>query len=201
MQMDLLVADSDPVVHVGVTHMLAGLSWLTITAHARSSRETMTMVEAAQPDMILLGLRLPGTLTGRLIGQLRGCAPDMKVVVFAPPSALGDAVAASADGIVPRAADSAGLLDVVTRVAGGELVTDRPDHRLPLRRGPGGHGLTQREYDILCRVAMGETNAEVARALGLTTNTAKTYFQRTLEKLGARNRTEAVVYATELGLL
>ncbi|HEY2237967.1 MAG TPA: response regulator transcription factor [Streptosporangiaceae bacterium] len=201
MQVDLLVADSDPVVHVGVTHMLAGLSWLTVTAHARSSRETMMIAEAARPDMILLGLRLPGALSSRLIGQLRGCAPGIKVVVFAPPLALDQAVTASADGIVPRAADSAILLDVVTRVAGGELVAGCPDHRLTSRRDHAGHGLTRREYDILCRVAMGETNAEVARALGLTTNTAKTYFQRTLEKLGARNRTEAVVYATELGLL
>ncbi|MEV0969216.1 response regulator transcription factor [Microtetraspora glauca] len=54
------------------------------------------------------------------------------------------------------------------------------------------HGLTRREYEILRRVAMGETNSQIAQALGLTRNTVKTYLQRTLEKLGAHNRIEAL---------
>jgi DNA-binding NarL/FixJ family response regulator len=63
------------------------------------------------------------------------------------------------------------------------------------------HGLTRREYDILRRVAMGETNPEIAAALGLTRNTVKTYLQRSLEKLGARNRIEALARASQLGIL
>jgi DNA-binding CsgD family transcriptional regulator len=63
------------------------------------------------------------------------------------------------------------------------------------------HGLTRREYDILRRVAMGETNPEIAAALGLTRNTVKTYLQRALEKLGARNRVEALSRANQLGIL
>jgi DNA-binding CsgD family transcriptional regulator len=63
------------------------------------------------------------------------------------------------------------------------------------------HGLTRREYEILRHVAMGETNPEIARALGLTRNTVKTYLQRTLEKLGARNRVEALARANQLGIL
>ena len=63
------------------------------------------------------------------------------------------------------------------------------------------HGLTRREHDILRHVAMGETNPEIAAALGLTRNTVKTYLQRSLEKLGARNRIEALARASQLGIL
>lgn len=64
-----------------------------------------------------------------------------------------------------------------------------------------GFGLTRREYDTLLHVSFGETNAEIAKALGLTPNTVKTYVQNALSKLGARNRIEAINRLHELGLL
>lgn len=195
----LLVADSDPVVHFGITGMLAKSSWLKVVAYAVSGREAIVLARTVHPDIVLLGLRLPGMLAERLIAGLRRSTPDVKVIMFALPSALNPAVAASIDGIIPRTADQCDLLDTLSRVARGHPAEDTAG--VPRGRELRRHGLTRREHDILCRVALGETNAEVARALGLTTNTVKTYFQRALEKLGARNRVEAVVYATELGLL
>ncbi len=64
-----------------------------------------------------------------------------------------------------------------------------------------GPPLTRREYEVLRRVAMGETNREIAQAIGLPRNTIKACFQATLDKLGARNRIEALVRANEAGLL
>jgi DNA-binding NarL/FixJ family response regulator len=61
--------------------------------------------------------------------------------------------------------------------------------------------LTRREYDILRRISMGETNPEIAEALGLSRNTVKTYAQSALNKLGARNRIEALNRLHEGGLL
>lgn len=63
------------------------------------------------------------------------------------------------------------------------------------------YGLTRREYDILRRVATGEINREIATALGLTRKTVKIYLQRALEKLGTRNRVEALARANQLGIL
>lgn len=82
---------------------------------------------------------------------------------------------------------------------------------LPWGSGTGGpeataaklarFGLTRREYDVLRRVALGETNAEIAEAICLSRNTVKTYLQSALQKLGARNRVEAIARANEGGLL
>jgi len=79
------------------------------------------------------------------------------------------------------------LVDVIRRVMAGERVVSIDgggSSGAALSRKLRDHGLTRREYDILRRVAMGETNPEIASALGLTRNTVKTYLQRTLEKLG-----------------
>ena len=67
------------------------------------------------------------------------------------------------------------------------------------RSGLGG--LSRREFEVLRLAAQGNTNPEIATATGLARNTVKTYLQATLQKLGARNRVEAIVVAGERGLL
>ena len=64
-----------------------------------------------------------------------------------------------------------------------------------------GPRLTAREYEVLRRVALGETNPEIAEMLGLSRNTVKSYLQTAMQKLGARNRVDAIVRANEYGLL
>jgi DNA-binding NarL/FixJ family response regulator len=64
-----------------------------------------------------------------------------------------------------------------------------------------GVTIAKREYDVLRRVAIGETNSEIAAAMNLSCNTIKTYLRNVMSKLGARNRVEAIVHAKELGLL
>ena len=95
-------------------------------------------------------------------------------------------------------------MDVIRRVVAGERVVptyyEEDLHALRAKR-LRERGLTRREYEILRRMAMRETKPEIAAALGLTRNTVKTYVQRTLEKLGTRNRIEALTRANECGIL
>jgi two-component system nitrate/nitrite response regulator NarL len=105
---------------------------------------------------------------------------------------------------VIKDAERADLVDVIRRVLAGERVVSTDldaDENLLLVSRLKQSRLTRREYEILRRVAMGETNPEIADAIGLTRNTVKTYVQRTLEKLGARNRVEALARANERGIL
>jgi DNA-binding NarL/FixJ family response regulator len=69
------------------------------------------------------------------------------------------------------------------------------------QRALRGKSIAKREHDVLCRVAIGETNYEIAAAMNLSRNTIKTYLRNVMSKLGARNRVEAIVHARELGLL
>lgn len=181
----VLVVDDHPIVLDGVTLALQNPARFRIAGYARTGREAIESARTLRPDVVLLDLRLPDMLAPEVIQSLHARCPEAKVVVFtAYPdhSALEAALAAGAAGVVVNA-------DL------GE------DTAMLLSRKLGASGLTRREYDILRRVALGETNPQIAAALGLTRNTVKTYLQRTLEKLGAHNRIEALSRAGELGIL
>jgi two-component system, NarL family, nitrate/nitrite response regulator NarL len=207
----VLVVDDHPIVLDGVRLLVDSTSWITLAGYARTGREAITIAEQTQPDVVLLDLRLPDMLGPEVIHGIRRGAPDARVVLFtayADHAAVEPALAAGARAVVLKDADRADLVGVVRRVASGETI--------PLTAGgdagPGGANpqlarklrewaLTRREYDILRRISMGETNPEIAEALGLTRNTVKTYVQSALNKLGARNRIEALNRLHEGGLL
>jgi two-component system, NarL family, nitrate/nitrite response regulator NarL len=203
----VLVVDDHPIVLDGVTLALQMTSWLQLAGYARNGTEAITAVRRFRPDVVLLDLRLPDMLGPEVIRALLAENPAAKVIVFtAYPdhAALGAALEAGAHGVVVKDAERADLVDVIGRVVAGERVVSTAvvaDNRILLNRKLRDHGLTQREYEILRHVAMGQTNPEIAAALGLTRNTVKTYLQNALAKLGARNRVEALARASQLGIL
>lgn len=203
----VLVVDDHPIVRDGVTAALGRTSWITVSGYASSGRAAITAVERLQPEVVLLDLRLPDMLAPEVIRALRSHVPGVKVVIFtAYPEhvALEEALGAGAHAVVVKDAERSDLVDVIRRVNAGERVVHtglEPDRNVLLTRKLKESGLTRREYEILRRVAMGETNPEIAEVLGLSRNTVKTYLQRTLEKLGARNRVEALARASERGIL
>jgi len=201
----VLVVDDHPIVLDGVTLALHNTSWLRVAGYARSGKEAIAALRTLRPDVVLLDLRLPDMLGPEAVQALRAGDPAVKVIMFtAYPdhAALDAALAAGAHGVVVKDSEPAELVDVIARVLAGERVGSVDGSVGTALNGKlREHGLTRREYDILRRVAMGETNPEIAAALGLTRNTVKTYLQRTLEKLGARNRVEALSRASQLGIL
>ncbi|MFL6130241.1 MAG: response regulator [Mycobacteriales bacterium] len=203
----MLVTDDHPIVLDGVTLALQNTSWLRVAGYARTGREAIAAVQNLRPDVILLDLRLPDMLGPEAVQALRAQDPRVKIILFtAYPdhAALDAALAAGAHGVVVKDTEREDLVDVIRRVVAGERVAGidvGSSGDALLSRKLREHGLTRREYDILRRVAMGETNPEIAAALGLARNTVKTYLQRAMEKLGARNRVEALARANQLGIL
>ena len=203
----VLVVDDHPIVLDGVALALQRTSFLEVAGYARSGREAVDAVTRFRPDVVLLDLRLLDMLAPEAIHGITAVAPSVKIIIFtAYPehAALSDALAAGAHGVLVKDTERGDLIDVIRRVAAGERVISADingDGRVLLNRKLRENGLTRREYEILRHVAMGETNPEIACALGLTRNTVKTYLQRTLEKLGARNRVEALARANQLGIL
>ena len=203
----VLVVDDHPIVLDGVRLLVDSTPWIALAGYARTGREAITVAQETRPDVVLLDLRLPDMLGPEVIRGIKAGAPDARIVLFtAHPehAAVEPAIAAGAVAVVLKDADRADLVEVIRRVAAGEPIEashsrDETSERFAreLRRS----GLTRREYDILRRISMGETNPEIAEALGLTRNTVKTYVQTALYKLGARNRIEALNRLSELGLL
>jgi two-component system, NarL family, nitrate/nitrite response regulator NarL len=203
----VFVVDDHPIVLDGVTLALQNTSWLKIAGHARSGREAIAQVQKLRPDVVLLDLRLPDMPGPEVVQELRAAHAEIKVILFtAYPDhlSLDAALAAGAHGAMVKDTEREDLVDTIRQVMAGQrvvLADAGGSSGAMLSRKLRQLGLTRREYDILRRVAMGETNPEIAAALGLTRNTVKTYLQRALEKLGARNRVEALTRANEKGIL
>lgn len=198
----LVAADGQPIVLAGLRHLCAASGWLRLAAAAGSGAEAIAAVGANRPALVVMETRLPDLPAVEVIRRLRTLHPPVRIVLFTADAAragrtalaagdAGEAIAA----VVHKRTDLGGLAAALRRVADGERLLPSAE-RL---RAPGG--LTAREQQILRKVAAGMTNIEIARELGLAHNTIKTYFQRTLEKLGARNRVEALLRADERGLL
>jgi DNA-binding NarL/FixJ family response regulator len=203
----VFVADDHPIVLDGVTLALQRTSWLQVVGYARTGRDTIAAAARLRPDVVLLDLRLPDMLGSEVTVSLLADTPPLKIILFtAYPdhAAIDAALSAGAHGVAVKDTERADLVSIIDKVVSGQRVIAAgigSDDLILRRGGLDKIGITRREYDILRRVAMGQTNPEIAEALGLTRNTVKTYLQRLLEKLGARNRIEALSRANELGIL
>jgi DNA-binding NarL/FixJ family response regulator len=198
----VLVVDDHPVVRDGVEMLARTNPNIQIAGYAASGHDALRIAPEVRPDVILLDLRLPDMLAPELIRELRVAVPAAKVVLFtAYPDhpAVGAALEAGAYGVFPK---DASRMDLVA----GIMRAMRPEGSEP---APSGSSLrrdthspiARREYDVLRRLATGETNSEIATAMQLSPNTVKAYLRNLMQKLRARNRVEAISRAREMGLL
>lgn len=198
--MRVVVVDDHPVVRDGVAAQLATSQTLRVVGHAGSAAEALATVQELRPDVILLDLRLGANLAPEVIPGLLERLPGVKVVLFTayPEHAgVGAALAAGARGVLIKDAARSDLVHAVLTVARtGTLPT-------LVRNGDRGPDevIAPREYDVLRRVALGQSNPEIAEAMRISRNTVKSYLRSVLHKLEARNRVEAIARARELGLL
>jgi two-component system nitrate/nitrite response regulator NarL len=196
----VLVVDDHPVVRDGVALLATTCARIEIAGYAPTGKEALEIVRTALPDVVLLDLRLPDMLAPELIGGLRRYVPEARIIVFtAYPDhpAVRAALEAGACGVVPKDAARTDLVSVILAAAGGEEAMLQ--YEVSHRRTQALVG--RREYDVLRRVAIGETNQEIAEAMCLSPNTVKAYLRNLMQKLDARNRVEAISRAREVGLL
>jgi DNA-binding NarL/FixJ family response regulator len=174
-----------------------------VVGHASVGPAAIELVERVRPDVVLLAYE-PGCLIGsETLEALRSTHPRARIVLV-DARRNGSAPSDSetpADVVVTDAA----FVDVVAGIQRAAFAADAnatsPGGVVTTRRHGSGPQLTRREHEILRLVALGNTNNEIAQRLGLAANTVKTYWQRALHKLSARNRAEAIARAHDLHLI
>ncbi len=203
----LLVVDDHPVVCDGVSLVLSRDDSVEVVGSAERGRDAVTESARLQPDVVLLDLRLPDTDPPRLVGQILAAAPSCRVLLFtahADGAAVQSCLEAGATGCLLKDVGTEELIRGLHAVAAGARVVDprlgrRPD--LGLRERLDALSMTRREFEVVRLLATGMSNPEIAEELCLSRNTVKTYVQCALQKLGARNRVEAIGKAHEARLL
>ena len=206
MTIKVLVVDDHPVVRGGLVGWLDAQQDLTVVGEAADGQEALALVAAAEPDVVLMDLRMPRmdgvTATERLAAR----HPAVRVLVLTTYDTDADivrAVAAGATGYLLKDTPLPQLADAVRAAARGETVLAPPvAARLVSRlRAPAAEAPTAREVEVLAGVARGLTNAEIGRELFIGEATVKTHLLRVFAKLGVDDRTRAVMVAVERGLL
>jgi DNA-binding NarL/FixJ family response regulator len=212
----VLLADDEAVVRAGVRAILATDGQIEVVAEAADGREAVDLALAHRPDVVLLDIRMPRLDGIGACAELARAAPDVAVAVlttFGEDDYLTRALDEGARGFLLKAGDPRELVAGVHAVAEGGAylsppVAARVVGRLRdsgLRRSAqarrGVDGLTERERAVLALVGSGESNARIARRLGLVEGTVKGHVSTILSRLGLTNRVQAAVLAHDAGLV
>lgn len=203
---------------VAVREVLEQEDGIEVIAQVYSADEALAIVDYAAPDVILMGGTLSEPTDTEAARRLHDGTPSSGLVVLGgedDDASIVGAVQIGATGHVAELAQPEELVDTIRRVADGEdqllaELTGRPDlvgriveevrHSLALDLPPEDP-LTTRESDVLALVARGLRNREIAIQLDLSEQTVKNHLTGILHKLGAPNRTRAVMYAIRQGWL
>ena len=216
MTIRVVVADDQALVRSGFTMLLSGEADIEVVAEAGNGLEAVTAARRELPDVVLMDVRMPVMdgleATRRITGD--ASLGDTRVVIlttFDLDEYVYDGLRAGASGFLLKDTLPADLLNAVRVVAAGDaLIAPRVTRRLieefarrpdPATVAVSGalDVLTDREREVLERVARGRSNAEIAAELYVGHATVKTHVSRLLMKLDARDRAQLVMIAYETG--
>ena len=202
----VLIADDHPIVRSGIASVLATQPDFEVVGEAANGREAVRLAEALRADVVLMDLRMPELSGVDATKAITRTQPQVRVVVLTTYATDGEmlkAIEAGAVGYLLKDVPHEELFRALRAIARGErylapVVTER---LMAHWQQPARGTLTQRETEVLQRVAAGEANKEIAAALGITEPTVKAHLVRVFEKLGVENRTSAVRVGTDRGLI
>lgn len=208
-QLRLLVVDDEPLVRQGLRLILAGEPDLVVVGEAGDGAEAVAAARRLRPDVVCMDVRMPnldGIRATELLLRLPQPPKVLVVTTFSSDEFVFAALRAGASGFVLKRATAEELVAAVRAVATGDsLLFPAAVRALALRHNrPEQHSgppLTAREREVLGLMAEGLSNSGIAGRLVLGIETVRSHVASLLRKLGARDRTHAVVLAYGCGLV
>lgn len=203
-------ADDHPLYRDALRELLASVPAIDLVGEAADGADAVELVRALDPDVLLLDLEMPAGGGLEALRRIQALGRHTAVVVLTmheDDASLSGAIRAGARGYLPKTADRGELATTITLcAAGGTVLGSHLAGRLAALVGREGAAatafpdLTQRERDVLDRLARGERNEGIARHLGLSGKTVRNHVSTILNKLGVADRAAAIVRAREAGV-
>jgi DNA-binding NarL/FixJ family response regulator len=211
----VVVVDDEPLIRSGLRAIIDAEPDLTVVGEAGDGAEVLPLVRRTGADVVLMDVRMPaldGIQATRLLLDALNPAPRVLVVTtFENDDYVYDALRAGASGFLLKRTPPDDIIAAIRTVAGSEsllfpeairsLALAHLDQQPSKPAGLDKYDLTEREQEVLRLMAKGLSNAEIAGELVLGVQTIKTHVANLLGKLGARDRTQAVILAYESGFV
>ncbi len=203
----IVLADDHEVVRAGLRLLLEAEPGFEVVAEAGDVDGAVRYVRGHKPQVLVLDLNMPGTLTSLdAIPKVKEASPGTHVVVLTmqdDPTFARSALQAGAVAYVLKEAADNELIEAVQRASGGDsYLNPRLGAALAaLRPSSPPDELTERETEVLRLIALGHTNAEIAEQLHLSVRTVESHRAHIQQKLRRTTRAELVRYALDRGLL
>jgi DNA-binding NarL/FixJ family response regulator len=208
----ILIADDHPFFRHGIREFLNLASDIEVVGEATNGEEAITQAEELHPDVILMDVNMPGVNGIEATRRILHIYPHIRILVvtmFEDDATVFAAMRAGARGYILKDAEKENIMRAIQAVANGEAIFSptiatrlidffaTQASTLPKDIFPS---LTDRERSILQLIARGQSNADIARELSLSSKTVYNYVSNILNKLQVADRAQAIIRAREAGL-
>jgi DNA-binding NarL/FixJ family response regulator len=207
---DILIADDHAVVRAGLRQFLEDSGRVGEVAEAATGQQAMDLLRAKRFDLLILDINMPGRGGLDILKNVRASFPDTRVLIvsgFPERQYAVNVLKAGASGYLSKESAPDELIKAVQIVLSGrryvsstlaeQLVQDLDvDSDKPMHAS-----LSEREFQIFCKLATGGAVSEIARELCLSVKTVSTYRSRVLEKMNLRSNADITTYALKNGLI
>ncbi|MBL8062001.1 MAG: response regulator transcription factor [Anaerolineales bacterium] len=214
MKIRLLLVDDHAVVRTGLKMLLGGQEDMEIVGEAGSAAEALTEAERVGPTVILMDIGLPDKTGIEATRIIKAKFPDVNIValtIHEDEEYFFQMLNAGASGYVPKRAAPEELITAIRAAASGEVYLYPSMAKLLVRdflnvERPAGEtidldGLTDREQEVLTKLAEGASNNEIADALVISPKTVERHRENIMRKLSLHSRAELVRYAIRKGII
>jgi DNA-binding NarL/FixJ family response regulator len=199
----VLTVDDHPLLREGINGTVNAQPGMSVVAEAADGDEAIASYRTHRPDITLMDLRLPKKSGIEAIAAIRGEFPAARIIVLT--TYAGDVQAlrafrSGASGYLLKTMLRTELVDTIRRVHAGQRRVP-PEIAAEMAEHAGDDVLSAREIEVLRHVAAGNSNKIIASNLNLSEHTVKGHIKNVLSKLGASDRTHAVMIALRRGFL
>lgn len=203
----VLLADDHSIVRAGLRRIVEDSGDMVVVAEAADGREAMRQVQEVSPDVAVIDISMPGLDGLEVVSQLHSYYPDLPILILSmheEEQYVVRAIGAGAMGYITKRSAPEQLVEAIRKVhSGRRFLTEEAAESLAVRVESGARGhspldiLSNREIQVLRRLALGQTNREIAETYKISIKTVDTYRYRLLKKLNLRNNAELSRFAIQ----